>query len=282
MKYAGFWIRFIAYLVDALILYVPVSVFNYIFIIDGIISFTQNSSLDSMDWSAFYRTFVLCIFLNLLVYWFFSAMFESGGWQATPGKRLMGLRVVDEMGGRISFKVATGRYFSKYLSALILFIGYIMVGLTEKKQGLHDKMAGTFVLYGKPETQGENLFQMENRSDEDTVVTSDIESGRWVLAGFDDNGHVVRLTFNESSLKANRNGLIIGRDSKLSDLHISDQSVSRQHAKLYEKHGKIWIEDLKSTNGILIGNQIVKASAVALPDQGNITIGAVQLSIGRY
>ena len=58
----------------------------------------------------------------------------------------LGMKVTDLAGNRISFLRATGRYFAKIISALILFIGFIMVAFTEKKQGLHDMIAGTLVV----------------------------------------------------------------------------------------------------------------------------------------
>ena len=57
----------------------------------------------------------------------------------------MGIIVTDETGGRISFGRATGRYFSKIISAMIFWIGYIMAGFTDKKQALHDVIANTLV-----------------------------------------------------------------------------------------------------------------------------------------
>jgi uncharacterized RDD family membrane protein YckC len=70
---------------------------------------------------------------------------ESSSYQATLGKMVCGMKVTDLSGNRISFERATGRHFAKYLSGLILCIGYIMVGFTERKQGLHDLLAGTLV-----------------------------------------------------------------------------------------------------------------------------------------
>jgi uncharacterized RDD family membrane protein YckC len=57
-----------------------------------------------------------------------------------------GMKVTDENGNRITFARATGRYFGEYLSALTLFIGYMMAGWTERKQALHDLLAGTLVV----------------------------------------------------------------------------------------------------------------------------------------
>jgi uncharacterized RDD family membrane protein YckC len=58
---------------------------------------------------------------------------------------IFGLKVTDLNGQRISFERATGRHFAKWLSSLILFIGYIMAGFSERKQALHDLLAGTLV-----------------------------------------------------------------------------------------------------------------------------------------
>jgi len=70
---------------------------------------------------------------------------ESSSYQATLGKMIFGMKVTDLNGNRISFERATGRHFAKWLSGLVLCIGYIMVGFTERKQGLHDLLAGTLV-----------------------------------------------------------------------------------------------------------------------------------------
>jgi len=58
---------------------------------------------------------------------------------------IFGMKVTDLNGNRISFARATGRHFAKWLSTLILWIGFIMVGFTDRKQGLHDMLAGTLV-----------------------------------------------------------------------------------------------------------------------------------------
>ena len=86
-------------------------------------------------------TFVATVFGS----WLYEAFMESSSYQATLGKMIFGMKVTDLNGNRISFERATGRHFAKWLSAMVLFIGYIMVGFTERKQGLHDLLAGTLV-----------------------------------------------------------------------------------------------------------------------------------------
>jgi len=85
------------------------------------------------------------LILVLFGSWLYEAFMESSSYQATLGKMIFGMKVTDLNGNRISFERATGRHFAKILSS-ILGIGYIMVGFTERKQGLHDLLAGTLVL----------------------------------------------------------------------------------------------------------------------------------------
>ena len=84
--------------------------------------------------------------LIVVIPWLYFAGFESSRSQATPGKVLMQAQVTDLDGNRVSFARATLRFFAKFISLVIVFIGFIMIGLTKKKQGLHDKIAGCFVL----------------------------------------------------------------------------------------------------------------------------------------
>jgi len=78
--------------------------------------------------------------------WLYFALMESSKTQATLGKMALGLKVTDLEGNQISFARATGRYFGKIISGMIMYIGYILAGLTEKKQALHDIMASCLVV----------------------------------------------------------------------------------------------------------------------------------------
>ena len=71
---------------------------------------------------------------------------EASGIQATLGKIVIGAKVVDANGEKLTFGKATGRHFAKFISTLLLFVGYIMVAFDERKRGLHDIMAGTYVI----------------------------------------------------------------------------------------------------------------------------------------
>jgi uncharacterized RDD family membrane protein YckC len=89
--------------------------------------------------------FLLGLTIGLVGSWLYFALTEASPWQATLGKKALGLRVTDTAGGRISFARASGRFWSKLLSGFILGIGFVMIAFTERRQGLHDLVAGTLV-----------------------------------------------------------------------------------------------------------------------------------------
>ena len=87
--------------------------------------------------------------MSIVIGWLYFALMESSTKQATVGKMVLGIVVTDLDGNRISFIKATGRHFGKILSVLTLGIGFLMIAFTEKRQGLHDRLAGTLVLTKK-------------------------------------------------------------------------------------------------------------------------------------
>jgi uncharacterized RDD family membrane protein YckC len=85
--------------------------------------------------------------VSLAVTWLYHAWMESSEWQATVGKKALGLVVTDMAGRRVSFGRATGRHFGKIVTNVVPFlIGYIMAGFTAQKQALHDMIAGCLIL----------------------------------------------------------------------------------------------------------------------------------------
>ncbi|HKF21566.1 MAG TPA: RDD family protein, partial [Candidatus Angelobacter sp.] len=91
--------------------------------------------------------FFIMIPLVLAGVWLYDALLTSSSWQGTVGKRVLRLKVTDLAGNKISFARATGRFFAKLISRAVLtmFI-YLVVAFTERKQGLHDLIAGTLVM----------------------------------------------------------------------------------------------------------------------------------------
>ena len=144
-KYAGFWIRFVAYLLDSIILGVIIGPIFFLFFAPaaGFASFADDPEA-IMVFAAGMSGFVM---IELVVYLIYFAGMESSKYQATLGKMAIWVIVTDENGDRVSFGRAAGRLFSKILSAMILYIGFIMAGFDSRKQALHDKIASTFVVY---------------------------------------------------------------------------------------------------------------------------------------
>lgn len=126
--YGGFWERFIAALIDGLI--TGGAQVGLSFFISGDF-FSDNYSSSGMG------------FLIALAY---HTYFISSEKQATLGKQAMGLKVITIHGERLSPLNAAGRLLATYLSMFILLIGYIMAAFDSKKQALHDRLAGTYVI----------------------------------------------------------------------------------------------------------------------------------------
>ena len=135
--YAGFWRRAVALFVDPFILIavtLPIRLVEPIAIITG-------ADIATVIGQALGAAAIVG-----LIWWLYYAGFESSRWQATPGKRVIGIRVTDAAGARVSFARASGRFFAKILSGLICGIGYLLAAFTARKQALHDLIAGTLVV----------------------------------------------------------------------------------------------------------------------------------------
>ena len=140
--YAGFWLRLVAALVDALVMFIP---FCFIaFIVTVVVKFV--SATKGYEPASAILTVLPPV--TIVAAWLYFAVMESSPWQATLGKKLLGLYVTDIKGQRLSLIRATGRTFAKYLSAVTAGVGYLLCGFTEKKQALHDIVASCVVLRG--------------------------------------------------------------------------------------------------------------------------------------
>lgn len=127
-EYATFITRLLAFIIDILLIFI------LLFIVDFIIFLNDQNSYDLVSG------------VNIILVWLYYAISESSVKQATFGKRALNIKVTDMEGNRISFGNATGRYFAKIISALIIYIGYLMPLWTEKRQALHDIIAGCIVV----------------------------------------------------------------------------------------------------------------------------------------
>ena len=133
VEYAGFWRRFEALWLDAVVVAIAVNALRT-YALDP--DFVKLPDEMTQIVAAVYTALVAATFT-----WVYFAGMESSPMQATIGKWLVGIFVVDYAGHRISFARGTGRHFGKVLSYLILGIGFLMAGFTERKQALHDIMA---------------------------------------------------------------------------------------------------------------------------------------------
>lgn len=151
VSYAGFWKRFAAYLIDALILSAAYFVLLVPFL--GLLGLgavsaevTESEEVALGFFIAAMSAYLFAILAITIAGWLYFALMESSSKGATLGKMALGIKVTDLNGNKISFGRATGRYFGKIVSGMILYIGFIMAGFTEKKQALHDMMAGCLVV----------------------------------------------------------------------------------------------------------------------------------------
>lgn len=143
MVYAGFWLRLVASLIDGAILNVVMTPLYFIMFIPMFLSAESGDEEFALLMMPLMCFFYIAAFIAS---WLYFSWMESSKYQATLGKMALGIIVTDLDGNRIDFGRATGRTFAKILSGLILDIGYIMAGFTEKKQGLHDIIAGCLVV----------------------------------------------------------------------------------------------------------------------------------------
>ena len=118
--YGGFWQRFAALIIDAVILSAGTGILTAISFGGG----------------------AIVVFFGP---WIYEALMLSSEWQATVGKRALSIVVTRSDGSRLSFGRATGRHFAKYISTVLLFFGFFMAAFTAKKQALHDIIADTLV-----------------------------------------------------------------------------------------------------------------------------------------
>lgn len=142
--YAGFWSRFVAFMIDRMIVVAGSCVVS---VCIGSMFGARGSM--RMGPSGTWSTIAVDVAFHLtsiVTSWLYYALMESSRWQATLGKMALGVVVTDLVGNRISIGRATGRHFAKWVSGIILLVGYMMAGWTAKKQALHDMIAGTLVV----------------------------------------------------------------------------------------------------------------------------------------
>ena len=152
VEYAGFWLRVLAFVIDNVVIsFAILAVLIPLLFLTGLGALlsriAQDEDLNDAGIFLIIGLFLAAATVILLVTWLYHALMESSEWQATVGKRALGLVVTDMAGRRVSFGRSTGRHFGKIITNLVpAFLGYIMAAFTEKRQALHDMMAGCLIL----------------------------------------------------------------------------------------------------------------------------------------
>jgi uncharacterized RDD family membrane protein YckC len=138
VAYAGFWLRVVAYLIDSILLGVVLGIVV-------LMPLLERAGIPADNpWVLITGSSRQILAINLLMTmagWLYWAGLESSAWQATIGKRALGLQVTDLEGRRISMARASGRYFGK-----LIIVGCVLVAFTPRKQALHDILAKCLVL----------------------------------------------------------------------------------------------------------------------------------------
>ena len=146
-RYAGFWIRCGAAIIDSILL--ALVIFPVIFAVYG------PEQLQAMAYAGHGGGLVAALFnylvpaIVIILFWVYRS--------ATPGKMLLKLQIVDaRTGTKPSTGQFIGRYLGYYVSILTLFLGIIWVAFDRRKQGFHDKLAGTVVIRKPGNNQNES------------------------------------------------------------------------------------------------------------------------------
>lgn len=150
--YAGFWKRTAATLIDGFIIGFGVSILLGIPFILGFVNgvwLKEEYEYTTQDITFLIMFYIFYAIVELVVPWLYYSLFEKSKYHATPGKMAVGIIVVDRYFQPVRFGRATGRYWAKNLSYMILCIGYMMAGWTQYKQALHDMIASTYVVNKK-------------------------------------------------------------------------------------------------------------------------------------
>ncbi|MBN1364483.1 MAG: RDD family protein [Syntrophaceae bacterium] len=159
-RYAGFWRRFVAYMIDGFI----ISIFFILLMSVAVMAFFAGTiSSGSNAWIAQIENPDLMVSYTLW-FWFFSTLtniiyftYFHGSTGRTPGKRILDLQVVSVDGSKISFGIAFLRSVGYMVSSIVFCLGYIWIGFDKKKQGWHDKIAGTVVIIKVKEDQSTGI-----------------------------------------------------------------------------------------------------------------------------
>lgn len=139
---AGFWIRFLAFLIDGVVLYALG------WLVEERLGMSHEAPPNILAADAFVQALPGLILSTLMALVYCTVM--VGGWGATVGKMICGLRVVRGDGGRVTYGLSCTRYLAEFVSAIALGLGYLWVALSPSKRAWHDYLCDTRVVYKRP------------------------------------------------------------------------------------------------------------------------------------
>jgi uncharacterized RDD family membrane protein YckC len=160
-EYAGFWLRFGAWIIDYILITIPATFVAMAMGFQHAITtlFAQMETNQSAALSAYLEEVRPISYIVLLIGFAYYVLFESSKWQATPGKLACGIRVTDTAGQRLSLGRAASRNLIRlanavpFLSVFLPLVFYVTAAFSERKQGIHDMLAGTYVLTGRADSR---------------------------------------------------------------------------------------------------------------------------------
>ncbi|MEN8250281.1 MAG: RDD family protein [Bacteroidota bacterium] len=145
VQYAGFWLRFLAFFIDTIIILLLQLILLLPFF--GFIGYEMSiTGLEDLNKEIIFTLAFGYYVTFMIISWLYFALFHSSSKHATPGKMIVGIRVCHAHKRDLSFSRTSLRYVSKYFSFGILLIGFIIVAFTPRKQALHDFIANTIVI----------------------------------------------------------------------------------------------------------------------------------------
>lgn len=255
--------RFIAMLLDSIILYIPCGVIG---VLMGVI-FINNPPAAA----------VTSILLAVLCSIFYYSLTEASSWRASLGKRIMQLQVVRENGKKMTFSQASGRAAAK---TFLPFFSHFFALFTDKNQALHDILAKTYVV------KASTSLEVEVRGDNSQLTraaqpqpASSPAAARWRLEGRDPaTGRNYHFEWDEHT----RPTPVLGRSATDADFCVENETVSRQHARFRCADGLLLITDLRSSNGTRKNNAPLSPhQEVVIAEGDTLTFGQVSLTLRK-
>lgn len=148
LEYVGFGRRFVAYLIDYLIIF-PISLVVQLLLGQNpfaVFQVNTLSELQQLQQTNYGNTTTVATLISLLIAIAFYLIMWVNFEGATPGKKVMAIKIVKVDGSKITYPVAFIRYIGYLISSFIFLLGFFWILWDKKKQGWHDKLAGTLVI----------------------------------------------------------------------------------------------------------------------------------------